>query len=888
MKKLLFAAALFAAVLSAEEKLPVAATGYSWNVKDLHANVLAKNRVGTKVLNGKWLTPEEYGPYSVVYIGELLKGLKPTPSWKTADETKALRDYLTAGGIVITSGSVAYQLLWKNPSPEVPALFGFKKMVKAKPASGVKVAGTDKVYPWQAVSAYAADGLTTAVPLLVAEGTGQVLATWNAVGQGGIVWISPLLGRLRERYAKQKKSLGTPDDVGNFVFTPEGEALDALGGFYMQQFQRSKRMKIVTPAGNWDLKPLGKPGDLKLNTEFRNKPVFRAKAVRKPGLVLFRDGKTAAIVLPEGSGKKLAALANELKYHLDTMSGADFLIVGKIPADRPALVFGTADAVKDFGLDPAKLQPGTAAVVRRDNKVLIGGNSDAGVSRALTYLLEALGCRYLWPGKTGKVIPRRREIVLPELELVQAPVLKVRGIRVYSFTSDRWFKSLGRFGMDGAELAKQYRAAAQDHPGNRGFFKWHGVNDGVDSERTEVANPRAAYVWGHAFNNYYRLYGKAHPEFFALQPDGSRRQPERPQLCMSNRKLAEVTAANLIARFEKEPWRKALSICLNDGGHTSICLCEECRKLDPADAAPISILLFSPVRRKVQYVSLTDRVLTFTNRVAELVTAKFPDRKLTLYAYAEYANPPRKVKPHPALILLSVSGNYTSDRGHEAALRHIASWSQFGNALLWRPNALFGWRAMTAPQNYARAMFDDLELFKANGLIGTDFDCFEQLWAAKGLVYYALCKAHWNPDRLDYDTLFEDYCTAGFGSAAPAVRRYFELLEKMNAELRASNGKTPYEEIMNETKIAELNGLLAEARKLAKDEPEVLARVNFLQTGMDYAADCRKIYVAKQNKSPEYDRLRKDFLEKVKARTQADPVAVSPLMMGFYSPCMPR
>ena len=887
MKKLFFAAAAAASLLlAAEEKLPVAATGYSWNVKDLHANVLAKNRVETKVLNGKWLTPAEYGPYSVIYIGELLKGMKPDPSWKTDEELKALRDYLTAGGIVITSGSVAYQLLWKNPAKEAPVLLGFKKMVRVKPTSGVKVEGTDKVYPWQVVSQYAADGLTTAVPLLVAEGTGQVLATWNAVGQGGIVWISPLLGRLRELYAKQKKSLGTPDDVGNFVFTPEGEALDALGGFYIKQFQRSKRMNIVTPKGNWDLKPLGKPGELKLDTTFRNKPVFRAKPVRKPGLVLCKDGRTAAIVLPAKADKKLTALAQELKYHLDTMSGADFRIVNAVPSDGPALVLGYDDVIKEFGLDPAKLQSGASVVVRRDNKVLIGGNSDAAAARSLTYVLEALGCRYLWPGKTGKVIPRRKEIVLPELELVQAPVLKVRGIRVYSFMNERWFNSLKRFGMDGAQLSKQIQSAAQDHPGNRGFFQWHGVNDGIDSERGHSPHPKAAYVWGHAFGSYYQRYGKAHPEFFALQPDGSRRQPARSQLCMSNQKLADTVAANLIERFEKEPWRKALSICLNDGGHTSVCLCEECRKLDPVNAPKIRVLLFTPVRRYVQYVSLTDRVLTFANRIAERVTAKYPDKKLTLYAYAEYVNPPVTVKPHPALILLSVSGVYTSAKAHDAGVRQIAAWSQFGNALLWRPNSLFGWRNMTAPQNFARAMFNDLELFKANGLIGTDFDCFEQVWAAKGLVYYALTRAHWNPDRLDYDAVFDDYCTAGFGPAAGPVKKYFELLEKMAVD--AANGTAPYEEVMNEEKIAALNALLAEGEKLAKDDPEVLARLKFLKVGMDYAADCRKIFVAQKNKSPEYQQLRKEFLEKVKARTAADPVAVSPLMMGFYSPNMPR
>ncbi|MBR4664457.1 MAG: DUF4838 domain-containing protein, partial [Lentisphaeria bacterium] len=478
-------------------------------------------------------------------------------------------------------------------------------------------------------------------------------------------------------------------------------------------------------------------------------------------------------------------------------------------------------------------------------------------------------------------------IIVPDLELVQAPVLKVRSIRNYSFLAGRWKTSLAKFGMDARELEKELKAASQDHPGTRGFFQWHGVNDDISSTRTETQHVRSAYVWGHAFTDFYQRYGKTHPEFFALQPDGSRKQPARPQLCMSNEKLAETIAGNLIRRFSKEPWRKALSICLNDGGYTSICLCEECRKLDPANGRKISVPLFRPVRRNITYVSITDRVLCFANRIAERVVAKYPDKKLTLYTYAEYANPPKERKPHPALILLSVHGGYTSDLAHAAAVRGIAAWSQFGNPLLWRPNGLWGCR-LDPPQNYARAMFNDLELFKANGLIGTDFDCFEQHWANKGLVYYALAKAHWNPDRLDYDTVFSDYCSSGFGPAARPVGKYFELLEKMNAELRAANGKIPYMEIMNEEKITELSALLDEARRLAQQKPEILERIDFLKIGMDYAADCRKVFVAQKNKSPDCKPLRVQFLEKLKQRTKNNPLAVSPLMMGFYSPYMPR
>lgn len=52
----------------------------------------------------------------------------------------------------------------------------------------------------------------------------------------------------------------------------------------------------------------------------------------------------------------------------------------------------------------------------------------------------------------------------------------------------------------------------------------------------------------------------------------------------------------------------------------------------------------------------------------------------------------------------------------------------------------------------------------ANGVFGTDFDAMYNEWATKGIGYYFTARAHFNPDRLGYDALLDDYCEAGFAA----------------------------------------------------------------------------------------------------------------------------
>ena len=330
-----------------------------------------------------------------------------------------------------------------------------------------------------------------------------------------------------------------------------------------------------------------------------------------------------------------------------------------------------------------------------------------------------------------------------------------------------------------------------------------------------------------------------------------------------------------------------------------MCLCSRCRRLDPVNAPPCTFDYNDPVTgQKVytNYVATSDRMYWFFNRVLALVREKRPEKSVCVYAYASFTEPPVKVKPDKGLVVFNVSGTYSTADRFDWARKNVGAWLNLGPDIYWRPNAMGGWRP-SGPQNFSRRIFEDLELFKANGLKGTDFDCVRDSWATRGLDYYITARAHLNYDHLSYDDLLDDYCRAGFGRAASHMKKYFLEVERMTdaAAVEVAKDKRPeydysaayrswhYLETMD---AAKLRTLLTKARDAAGDDPEVQRRIRFIAIGvktLDWeqkvAAEFKKlcppggykIYV----KSPELDELRRKYCEFIQQCCREAPLAVN-------------
>lgn len=759
----------------------------------------------------KWLNPARYGEAAAVVFCDRIEPYDGRAAWSNDLGAAALKDYFRSGGIVVFTGQT-WETLSTNAAPEIFDALSFP------------------------------------------EPSGEKFLEKTVFESGRIYCCTQSIIALRRYCAKNKISLGDADGEGNWVPSPEGERIDALVKEYEKVFKAIPGTDRRVEHRDWGIKPLGPMGTLNPSSKLRNEPQLTDKRPEyKPGLKVLAPGQAWKTYIVGHKWQKrdndMWRLAREVACYMKEMSGLEAEVVELdpekpeknpyTPREEDVCVFVTDGwlAREYFGIDFDEFPLGTSFLRRKGNWFLIGGNR-SGASHALTYLLEAMGCRYLWPSEDGlgKIVPRTEEVVFPEIDWTWTPPIKHREIRV-GYPTDKSLKEDTRYEKHGWTATdfmaewKRYRLDS-DAPGtNRDFYAWQGVFDKDSLE--------GYYHWGHSFTDYYRRYHETNPEFFALQPNGSRdlskfltneKSWSRATLCVSNPELIDTVASNLIVRFGQLRDYKALSISLNDAGGAQQCMCEACRRLDPPNAKQNSVRWSGG---SAPYPALTDRVVWFANQIAERVKKVYPDKQLCFYAYNAYCSAPKLYTPDPMLVVLTVVGDYSTGG---SATGNFAQWSSFGIPTYWRPNLLWGFRTV-APQNFSRRLFNDIERMKVNNLEGTDFDCYYDQWAEFGLVYYMLSRALMNPDRLDYDTIRDDYLSHAFGPAAPAMAKYYDLLEE-HFENCSSNKWTERHGFYSYSRSLDIDALqkcFDEAKALAAGDETILKRIAHFEIGLEPA-----------------------------------------------------
>ena len=299
MKRSSLLMVVFAGMILAAAPRPLSIGGYSYDVKTMLADVCSKNN--WQAVRGT-VNISDFSKFSAVYIGNLIKYEKVKPHLITPESRAKLISYLNDGGTLIVNCYIPVDMMGKKEFAKSGAqIFGFSELVKVNNAKGVVVGDKDNILPdWQRGMGGGASKLDPKTEVLawyvMPDGKKFAAATRFAVGKGQVWWISPSLMRLKSYFNKNKKSLGYPDDVGNFIFTPEGNAVEVLKELYFKALNSVKEVAVVTNVNSWGDKPLGAPGNLKLEDSFKNKPALRSGFPEyKPGLVLC-DSKGQAVI----------------------------------------------------------------------------------------------------------------------------------------------------------------------------------------------------------------------------------------------------------------------------------------------------------------------------------------------------------------------------------------------------------------------------------------------------------------------------------------------------------------------------------------------------------------------------------------------------------------
>lgn len=467
------------------------------------------------------------------------------------------------------------------------------------------------------------------------------------------------------------------------------------------------------------------------------------------GFTLVKKGQPkATVVVPAQGNEKAKTAAAELQSYVEKISGAKLLIVpDTAQVEGPVVLVGSSKYTDSTllkipsGLTAARREEGYL-IDSRDNRLVLAGN-DAGPYHGTEYavydFLKRLGVRWFMPGDFGEMVPKKDNITFPEIEIKEKP----------DFIMRNWWLHAK------PDLAEQERLWKLRNRMNPDLMF---MTPGDSSARNII--PEAQYF-------------KEHPEYFAMNPDGSR-NPYLPNL--TNTKSVEIAAGIIKDYFRKHPEANSYGFAPDDGL--------------PRDYNPETVKLnqgFTDLLGRPGVpaeVSATEEWLNFANQVTAEVRTEFPDVYIATNGYANRNMPPQGMKLNDHLIVMfaaiwSCTIHAYDDPHCWQKTRQglmLKRWSDLCNNV-W----VYGYQyqmlasALTLlPET--RKIRRDLPLMKKWGVIGF-LDETRNVWAECGIPSrYLRAQLEWKTDA-DADAILKEFYSQWYGDAAGAMRDYYDALE---------------------------------------------------------------------------------------------------------------
>ncbi|MCK5804000.1 MAG: DUF4838 domain-containing protein, partial [Lentisphaeria bacterium] len=359
-----------------------------------------------------------------------------------------------------------------------------------------------------------------------------------------------------------------------------------------------------------------------------------------------------------------------------------------------------------------------------------------------TLLEKAYGVRWLWPGPSGEIIPRRDTIVLPNMELRDQPNFSWRHI---------WWYKLPSPTRSEVTLWYMRNKLGIGFGGHSSFaHSWFGHMEG---NKHFADHPE----W------YSLIRGERRP--FVTGKDGKTIGMSR-QVCTSNPEVVAQFVRSLRRRYDPKDDVLA-SISPNDG--SGFCECAQCKALDHPE-------LYGP-KEGYDGLVLSDRIFTFVNTVAREIRKTHPKLRLGIYSYTYLRPSPRsiaKLEPNVLVGMTQIQALYGDPAYQARDHKRADEWVARGGTLMAREYlGDYHWLLLIHPQT--RILAQNLRRLKAKGYAGYDSESGLD-FASNHLNYYVMARMLWDVN-LDLDTVIMDFCTKAYGPAAAEMRAFYTLLE---------------------------------------------------------------------------------------------------------------
>lgn len=585
-------------------------------------------------------------------------------------------------------------------------------------------------------------------------------------------------------------------------------------------------------------------------------------------LVLVEDGVSRApIVIFEDAPPLTRQAADELATYIEQISGAKPAVIEGQPDPLPAhaIWVGYQPVLKTLfpDLDFEFQHPEEQVIAANDDHVVIAGRDiwdpallvvtndrgktingvqqEYGTHNAVyTFLHDQLDIRWLWPGERD--VPQRATIALEPFVHRYHPQIRARGgLLAYNL-----FERAGPSGMDDPTY----------YDGGPQSAYW------LRAQRLQLSELPS--MGGHGpWKTWWMRFHETHPEYFALQPDGTRggvakptpgdlRSVDNVKMCESNPDIVPQWLADVEEELKQNPGKRVFNVSPLDGWTRGHCVCENCRAWDHPDGPIRSPYVWQGLVQK--YVALTDRDVTFANRLARALKERYPDKELYVYmlAYGHSRPAPIEAVPDDNVIIGNVANfllrSDMHDRGSTTGVPHRKNYEDWGKVTklqFWRPNtgSPVGWQTGLPDVSFQRTI-DDMKFAAEHGAMGLFVDYIREHWSTQAPMYYLMAQLTWNPYQ-DGQAILDDFYSRAYGPAVKEMTAYWTYLEQIREECYGTEkpGAADHDimDFYNEERLSKAFELLDQATaKVAQDET-YSRRVEFARVGLEFTKNYTEI-----------------------------------------------
>ncbi len=464
------------------------------------------------------------------------------------------------------------------------------------------------------------------------------------------------------------------------------------------------------------------------------------------------------LVIAENASETINTAANELQTYIEKISGAKLDIVADndIGADEKAILVGETKIEKNIAqLDRSAIKADGFRLYADGTYLIIAGADERGtLYGAYTLLEEYFGVRWFTP--TLERVPESEDLIIDaNLDRTVEPSFSIRRNDCAGTNDAHRART---------KMNVSFWQEAKAHGGALSYVFW------------DVTLPTLVPD---------SLFAE-HPEYFALQPDGTR---STDHVCLSHPEVLDIAVASARQLMRDCPRETSDHVHIGQKDNQNYCHCEACEALYE------------------KYGSICAPTLIFTNNFADALDDEFPDFTFTFYAYLETDRPPEdlslRCNPNVAPVLCGLHGACRShpltECGH-IDIQNETFMTAYGDYDTRIAEDFKNW-AKVADTTYiydytinflnVTQFFSNLGTLQSTmkymhdiGITGYVYNCGDGHYAAfNELRNYLLCKVQWDVNA-DVEYHMIDFLNEYYGEdAAPYIK---EILDIQAAQIAAT------------------------------------------------------------------------------------------------------